>query len=237
MQAVVGKEQLLRALSARQATTTVDRRALRTGLHALDELSPGGAFRRGAVHELLWRRPSAAPTTLALLLAKAAQQMGGAVAWSDPERELYLPPLAAAGVDLRRLLLLRCPSRADQLWALAECMRCRGISATVASIQNLNQIEARRLQLAAERGGGIGLFMRSYSPTAQTAYAAATRWLVQPAAGDDAMQRWRVELLYGHGGRTGQILLLEVDRETRALRASAPLADRPVAPAAARASA
>jgi protein ImuA len=236
VQAVVGKEQLLRALSARQATV-IDHRALRTGLHALDELAPGGAFRQGAVHELLWRRPAPVPTTFALLLAKAAQQSGGAVAWSDPERELYLPPLAAAGIDLRRLLLLRCAKRADQLWALAECMRCRGVSATVASIQNLSQIEARRLQLAAERGGGIGLFMRPYTPGTSAIYAAATRWLVQAAAGDDGVQRWRVELLYGHGGRTGQILLLEVDRETRALRASAPLADRPAPPAAARASA
>jgi len=93
---------------------------------------------------------------------------GGAVAWSDPERELHLPALSAAGINLRNLVLLRCANRADQLWALAECLRCRGVGATVAFIQRLSQIEARRLQLAAERGGGVGLFMRPYTPESAT---------------------------------------------------------------------
>jgi len=240
--AVAGKDELLRALAARQAKA-VERRegGLRTGLAALDDLAPGGAFGGGAVHELLWRRPSPCPGTFALLLAQAAQKGGGggggAIVWSDPDRELHLPPLAAAGIDLRRLLLLRCRDRAGQLWALAECMRCRGVCATVARVDRLTQVEARRLQLAAERGGGIGLLMRSWAPGAGAPYAAATRWLVGPAAGDEGVQRWRVELLHGHGGRTGQVRILEVDRETRALRALAPLADRPAAPAPARATA
>ena len=125
----------------------------------------------------------------------------------------------------------------DQLWALAECLRCRGVGATVAFIQRLSQIEARRLQLAAERGGGVGLFMRPYALGISNYYAAATRWLIQPAPGSDQVQRWSVELLHGHGGQVGKVLLLEVDRETRALCISAPLADRPAAPATARATA
>lgn len=64
------------------------------------------------------------------------------------------PPFSAAGIDLQHLILLRCTNRADQLRALAECLHCRGVRATVAYTPRLNQIEARRLQLAAERGGG-----------------------------------------------------------------------------------
>ena len=96
-----------------------------------------------------------------------------------------------------------------------------GVGATVAFIQRLSQIEARRLQLAAERGGGVGLFMRPYAPGISNYYAAATRWLIQPAPGSDQVQRWSVQLLHGHGGQIGKVLLLEVDRETRALRVSA----------------
>jgi protein ImuA len=159
------------------------------------------------------------------------------VAWSDPEREVYVPALSAGGIDLRKLILLRCPRRTDLLWALAECLRCRGVSATVARLDRLSQLEARRLQLAAEAGGGIGLFMRPYSPGASSYYAAATRWLIQPAPGSERAQRWSVQLLHGHGGQIGKVLLLEVDRETRALRVSAPLADRSAVPTPARASA
>jgi protein ImuA len=230
------KDELRRALAAKQISPARGR-TFRTGLDALDAIAPNGVFQGGAVHELLWPRRLTFPKSIALLFARAAQNKGGAIAWSDPERELYLPALAAAGINLRRLILLRCTSRADELWALAECLRCRGVSATVASIQRLNQIEARRLQLAAERGGGVGLFMRPYTPGRSTPYAAATRWLLQPAPGGKDVQRWSVELLHGHGGQVGKVLQMEVDRETRAMRASAPLADRSAVPASARATA
>jgi hypothetical protein len=228
--AVQGKEQLLRALATKGAISRgrPPHRELRTGLAALDELTPAGALQGGAVHEVLWKKSSPCPTTFALLLARAAQKNGGAVAWSDPDRELYLPALSAAGIDLKRLLLLRCAGRAEQLWALSECMACRGVGATVAGVGRLSQVEARRFQLAAERGGGVGVLMRQWAP-GNAPYAAATRWLIEPAAGDEGSQRWQVQLLHGHGGRTGKVLLLEVNRETRAVRASEVVADRPAA--------
>ncbi|MGD0541707.1 MAG: hypothetical protein ABSB33_09340 [Tepidisphaeraceae bacterium] len=206
-------------------------------MNELNDLAPGGAFQYGAVHELLWQGRSALPRSFALLLAKAAQTEGGVIVWSDPRRELNPPALSAAGIDLRRLLLLRCANRSEEIWTLAECLRCRGVSATVAAVQCLSRIEARRLQLAAERGGGVGLFMRPYTPGISSYYAAATRWLIQPAPGSDQVQRWNVQLLHGHGGQIGKVLLLEVDRETRALHASAAMADRSAAPAPARATA
>jgi hypothetical protein len=176
VQITTDKDELRRALAERQVSH-VRCRSFHTGLKALDEIAPKAAFQGGAVHELLWPRQSTYPKSLALLLAKAAQKNGGAIAWSDPERELHLPALSAAGINLRNLVLLRCANRADQLWALAECLRCRGVGATVAFIQRLSQIEARRLQLAAERGGGVGLFMRPDAPGISNTYAAATRWL------------------------------------------------------------
>jgi protein ImuA len=175
-----------------------------------------------------------------LCLAVAASRGegdGGTVVWSDPAGTVYPPALAAAGLDLRRLILVRPSTTADELWALAECLRCRGVSATVASVGRLSRVEARRLQLAAERGGGVGLFMREFNARSTTHYAAATRWLVRPAPGSDEAQRWHAELVHGHGGRVGQSVLLEVDRETgaiHAVRSPAAVADRPAAPAAAR---
>src|SRR5215211_7116127 len=48
----------------------------RSGLPALDELAPGGAFARGAVHELLSAPEHGRPMFLAALLAKAALGVG-----------------------------------------------------------------------------------------------------------------------------------------------------------------
>jgi protein ImuA len=249
MRLTTDKQSLLRALLA-ERVCSVEHPSFRTGLDALDELAPGGAFQYGAVHELLNDPRSPSPKTIALLLAQAAQQQrsghgdggGGAVVWSDPQHDLYPPALLSvstdASVDLRRLILLRCENPADELWALAECLRCKGVSATVASISRLTQLEARRLQLAAECGGGIGLFMRPYAEKSHAPYAAATRWRVRPASGTADIQRWSVELLHGHGlrpaqssrGKIGQVVLIEVNRETRALRASASTAHRQAPP-------
>lgn len=222
-------------------------RAFRTGLDALDALAPGGAFARGAVHELLSMPSQGKPLFVAMLLARAAsaplaasptnnlsdcESTSGALIWSDPDHELYPPALAAHGIPLERLYVLR-PGPADQVWAVAECLRCKGVGAVVAAMPRLTRIEARRLQLAAEAGGGAGIFIRPATRTTGTrgsggdAYAAATRWLVRPAPGERTTQRWELRLLHGHGGRIGHAVTLEYCRENHLVRALPPLAHRP----------
>ena len=241
MRAIEGKAELLRALAARSPQSPRCDDGFCTGLRAFDELAPAGTFRRGAAHELLSEPRQPAPQSVALCLALAAcrrKDTCGTVVWSDPTRAVYPPALAAAGLDLRQLILIRPASSADELWALAECLRCPGVGATIAHVGRLTRVEARRLQLAAGRGGGVGLFLRSADPRLTAHYAAATRWLTRPVPGSDDVQRWSVELVHGHGGRVGESVLLEVSRDTgtiHAVRPPAAMADRPLAPPAARA--
>lgn len=226
--------------------------AFRTGLDALDALPPGGAFARGAVHELLHTPGHAAPMFPTAWLAKCAADAAAtaaagrnAIVWSDPARELYPPALAALGIPLERLFLLHPANEADQIWALAECLRCRGVSAVVAALpprQRLTRVEARRLQLAAEQGGGVGLLMRSNTRSSGE-HAAVTRWLVRSESGERNVQRWRIQLIFGHGGQVGQSVILEHHRDRRPtatkpllpsltahpVRPPAQLADRPAA--------
>ena len=245
MQIVSEKTDLFRKLSA-ICVCGPPQRQFRTGLEVLDHLAPQAAWPCGAVHEVLAEPRGSCPKSIMLLLARAAWAVcGGAIVWSDPDQQLYPPALAAAGIDLGRLILLRPRNRAEEIWSLGECLRCRGVGATVATLRGLSRVEARRLQLAAERGGGVGVFRRIPDPRHPTHYAAATRWLVQPLPGGPDTQRWSIQLLHGQGGRIGKNVLhnvlpnvlIEVDRETGHVRASAPLADRSGATAAARASA
>jgi len=210
-------------------------RSFATGLQAIDGLLPGGKFARGVVHEVLSEARHAAALSFAVLLARCASEEA-AVVWCDPAGEIYPPALALAGVDLGRVYLLRPGGREEEVWAVAECLRCRGVGATVAEVSRLSRVEARRLQLAAERGGGVGILLRERG-RASAQYAAATRWLVTPARGDEAVQRWRVELVHCHGGRVGGGAVLEVCRDTNHVRAFEAVADRPAAEEAARASA
>jgi len=216
-----------------------------TGLPALDALPPGGAFARGAVHEILAETGHGTPLFLAMLLAQGSalphdpphdlphDRFGGAIIWCDPRGTLYPPALAAHGIPLDQLFLLHPRAAADQTWAVAECLRCKGVAAVVASIDyRLSRVEARRLQLSAERGGGVGLLLRPADRSLASEHAAVTRWLVRPAPGERTVQRWSVQLIHGHGGRVGQAVILEHSRETNRVRAVAAVVDRRVTPSA-----
>jgi protein ImuA len=199
-------------------------RTLTTGLPAIDGLLPGGAFAAGAIHEVLSDTDTPA-YLLPILLAKSATRFGRIV-WTDAGREFYPPVAAALGLPLNRFLVLRPASAMDELWAATECLQCKGVGACVTPVWRLSRVQARRLQLAAERGGGIGILLRPASAMSRP-YAAATRWLVKPAMGERTIQRWSIELLHGHGGRIGQNVLLEMHRETHHVRAIDAVADRP----------
>lgn len=238
------------ALGVRGASSAVaDKgRAFETGLGALDALSPGAAFARGAVHEILSDPAEGTPLFLAMLLARTcskgpspvsgnhdhgrgaratASEGSGAVVWCDPRGELYPPALAAHAIPLEQLFLLHPRAAAEQTWAVAECLRCKGVAAVVASVDyRLSRVEARRLQLSAERGGGVGLLLRPANRSVSADHAAVTRWLVRPAPGERTVQRWSVQLVHGHGGRVGQAVILEHSRETNRVRAVAEVVDR-----------
>jgi protein ImuA len=186
---------------------------------------------------------------LAAWLARCSggAEKSGAVVWSDPKSELYPPAVAALGIPLDRLFLIHPTNDADQIWAIAECLRCPGVAAVVAALPErrargqafLSRVEARRLQLAAEQGGGVGLLLRTAGKHSAE-HAAATRWLVQPTQGEKHVQRWRIQLLFGHGGQVGQSIILEHHRDpgstvprfaAHPVRPPAQLADRPPVPA------
>lgn len=245
MQLITAHAGQIQALSGQSLQTGLEQ-TFTTGLPALDALAPGGALARGAVHEVL-SEGSQARFVAALMAgggcgfrigregASCQLPVAGnpqsemrnpkSLAWCDPDHTLYPPALASLGIPLERVILLHPRTAADALWAVTECLRCRGVGATVAAFERLTRVEARRLQLAAERGSGVGILMRRADRSADV-YAAATRWLVRPAPGEPTVQRWSVELVHGHGGRVGQGVFLEWDRETYTVRATDRLADR-----------
>ena len=197
-----------------------------TTLDALDVLAGPKAFARGAVHEILCEKGQSPAMFFATVLARAACGERQIV-WSDPQRQLYPPAIAAAGIPLSRLLILWPRNEKDELWALTECLRCSGVGVALACPKFLSTIEARRLQLAAERGGGVGILLRPNSAKC-TPYAAATRWLVSAIPGERTVQKWKVQLIHGHGGQVGQTVILEACRATNSVRVFETVGDRSI---------
>ena len=144
-------------------------------------------------------------TVRSLTLAAPAQNP---ILWCDANRELYPPALLSMGILPEKLIVIHPRLMADEIWATAEALRCKGLAAVVASPSKLSRVEARRLQLAAEEGGTTGILLRCLNKNAAH-YAAATRWLVKPMPGNISMQRWSIQLIHGHGGLVGKTIILE----------------------------
>jgi protein ImuA len=219
---VVSARELFETLGASKLKASSRVSPLTTGLPALDCLPPGGGFACGAVHEVL--SDSGAALLLPLLIVRQAVKRGWVV-WCDRSKEFNPPAAAALGIELSRLLILRPSDGQEETWAVTESLRCRGVSACVASTKTLSFLQARRFQLAAEHGGGIGILLRPAQAASQP-YAAVTRWLATPAPGERKLQREHLKLIHGHGGHIGKTVLLEVNRETDHVRAIPAMANR-----------
>jgi cell division inhibitor SulA/protein ImuA len=153
------------------------RRHVPTGIAAIDAELPGGGLPAGSLIEIFERDDvPCGGTTLAVLLAKAAlahASDGGTerIAWVDT-RELYVPAAAALGIDLRRLLVVAPRNDAEALWAFEQAARSRAIAASVLAAGRVPLPVVRRLQLAAEAGGGLAFLLRPDAESAQPSVAA-----------------------------------------------------------------
>jgi hypothetical protein len=93
---------------------------------------------------------------LARLSGERAADASGWIAWIAPPFLPYAPALAAAGVNLARLLLVRPRDDAETLWAAEQALRsgcCRAVLCWVGHADgHADGRRLRRLQLAAESG-------------------------------------------------------------------------------------
>lgn len=97
-----------------RASSAAAEHTLPLGIEALDAVLPGGGLPRGLVIELAVAGGASLATTLALRAFRSAQReaelAGGQAPWCafvDPARSLFAPGVAAAGVRLDRLLVIR----------------------------------------------------------------------------------------------------------------------------------
>ena len=203
------------------------RRPVGFGLAAVDGALPAGGLEAGALHELLGGEGAGVALTV-LLAARSA----GLVLWCRTPRNagLYAPGLAAFGLAPDRLLLARARTEQEALWAMEEGLRTGRLSAVVGEARKLDLTASRRLQLAAEAGGGLALLLRP--PDAVGASAAKTRWRVTSAPGAApgwrgvGRARWRLDLLRCRGANP-RSWTVDWDDATHSLHLAAPLADRP----------
>lgn len=176
---------------------------LTTGFAQVDRALPDGGLAFGGIHEILGL--ASHRFALALLRNRLSQTTAPAL-WVLPRRAtdaLHGPGLACLGVDPGRIVLVRYGTAAEGLWCLEEALKSGAFAQVIGRPDGvLATVAARRLQLAAEAGGALGLLL-SEGPRALSAPGSATsRWRADPApaALDGAFVRRATLTLERHRG-------------------------------------
>lgn len=240
--------------------------ALPTGWGVVDRALPRQGLATGKVHEWLGisyeaeedkahRRTWLPPLSILAHLARQAgmsqrEKHGGTgvrgragaglLVWVGEAVWPFPATLAddAAAPFLSRSIFVRAACPGARLWATDLALRSAGAAAVIADGSRFDLSATRRLQLAAEAGGGLCFLARPPWERAELS-AAATRWRVRfappvPAAYPfihTPTRRWTVELLRCKGvqptAASSRCWILEHDRATRHGLVVAELLDRP----------
>lgn len=177
---------------------------------------------RGCLLEWLGDRAGAGLGTLAIESLRAVslgEPQQGLVIVVDTGHDLFAPGLS--GVALRQTVIVRPPQLPEALWTMEQSLRTPGVAVVFGAIDRLTSVSFRRLQLAAETGGTLGVLLRSERYLSEASFA-EYRILARPVPVRDEREvcrRWQLELLRSRRGFQTKRLLVELDHEaTNGLR-------------------
>ena len=190
----------------KDATAAASRPVWPTGRAALDARLPDGGWPTAALVEVLLADYGLGEVQLFLpaLLADGAQRDAGGgrwLIWIAPPYEPYAPALAQQGLDLRRFLVVRPASGVEALWAAEQALQSGACTAVFLWLKGSDLRWLRRLKLAAEEGGALGVLFRPERHRFESSPATLRLAVSRDAAG------LRLELLKVRGGQPASIAL------------------------------
>ena len=214
-----------------------------SGYPALDAQLPGGGWPARVLTELLLPHAGVGELRLLAPVLAALQRQQRCLMWFDPPAAPCAWALAALGIDVRQLVVVRsrqmlkaaARSRlpaADILWALEHALKSGHLGAALAWLPARLPADAlRRLQLAAQAHDGPVFLLRDVQE--RTRPSAAPLRLLLGSAGPDLL---RVALFKRRGPPLAEPVVLALapvlsdSALARALRLAAPAPGQPPTP-------
>jgi cell division inhibitor SulA/protein ImuA len=177
-----------------------------TGRSSLDARLPGGGWPTASLIEVLLDDTGVGEVQL-FLPALVACQRGAPGSGVDapwlvfiaPPHEPYAPALAQQGIELGRLLVVRPATATEALWAAEQALSSGVCAAVLLWLKGTDDRWLRRLKLAAEAGGSLGVLFRPERHRFES--SPANLRLVMSRGEQEA----RLDLLKVQGGRPGPV--------------------------------
>ncbi len=176
-----------------------------TGRSSLDARLPGGGWPTASLIEVLLDDTGLGEVQLFLPALVACQRAAcGSVdapwlVWIAPPHEPYAPALAQQGIELGRLLIVRPDTATEALWAAEQALSSGVCAAVLLWLKGTDDRWLRRLKLAAEAGGALGVLFRPERHRFESSPASLRMVMSQ---GEHAAS---LDLLKVQGGRPGPV--------------------------------
>src|SRR5579863_8593085 len=174
-----------------------------TGKSALDARLPGGGWPTASLIEVLLDDTGLGEVQLFLPALVACQRSAAGdapwIVWIAPPHEPYAPALAQQGIELGRLLIVRPATATEALWAAEQALSSGVCAAVLLWLKGTDDRWLRRLKLAAEAGGSLGVLFRPERHRFESSPANLRIAMSQGAP------HARVDLLKVQGGRPGPV--------------------------------
>jgi hypothetical protein len=186
---------------AREPGEAAGQPGLPTGFAALDRCLPGGGWPSRGLVEILADRTGIGELSLLLpVLARLCTggHEAGWLAWISPPHPPYAPALAACGIDVGRILVVRAPPAE---WAMEQALRSGACSAVLGWAACRDRQSLRRLQLAAEQSDCLAVLFRRLRDASEPSPAVLR---IALASGRDGLE---VRILKSRGGRAASVRL------------------------------
>ncbi len=231
-------EELRERIQRLEVAAARRRTVLPFGVKEIDRRLPGGGLAVGALHEVAGGGNGAIDgAAAALFTAGIAARTRGRVLWCLVRHDLFAPAIGQAGLSPDRVIYVEASDEKSVLACFEEGLRHGGLGAVVAEVARLSMTASRRLQLAAEGSGAIGVAIRRWRRQTEAAdfgqpTASVTRWRVSvlpstplpvPGVG---RARWQVELIRCRAGESADFEVEACDAKGR-LALPSELADGP----------
>jgi hypothetical protein len=173
-----------------------------TGRSSLDTRLPGGGWPTASLIEVLLDDTGLGEVQLFLPALAACQRQIGApwIVWVSPPHEPYAPALAQQGIELERLLIVRPVSATEALWAAEQALSSGVCGAVFLWLKGTDDRWLRRLKLAAEAGGALGVLFRPERHRYESSPASLRLLMSQ---GEEELPS--LDLLKVQGGRPGPV--------------------------------